>query len=219
MDPKAKLSGDQVAELGLADWEPIYHELEARFRTGDFATGLRLVERIGEAAEAMNHHPDVTLTYPAVHVRLTSHDAGGVTQRDVDLAGRISAFAAELGVTAEPATVQRVEIGLDTADLHEIKPFWKAALAMSDGDEEDELVDPAGVLPTIWFQQTEPHEPPRQRFHLDIRVPAEVAEERIAAAIAAGGRLVSDDRAPTFVVLADAQGNSVCVCTRVGRSG
>ena len=77
---------------------------------------------------------------------------------------------------------------------------------------------PEGDLPTLWFQQTEPHETPRQRFHLDIRVPPEVAEERIEAALAAGGTLVSDERAPTFTVLADPQGNKVCVCTQIGRS-
>ena len=218
MDPKALLSGDQISEMDLPDWRSMYGALEARFRTGDFATGLRLVERIGEAAEAANHHPDITLTYPAVHVLLTSHDAGGKTQRDVDLARQISGFAADLGVVAEPASVQRIEIGLDTADLSEIKEFWKAVLAMRDGAADDEIIDPNGVTPTLWFQETDPHDPPRQRFHLDIRVPPEVAEERIAAGLAAGGRLVSDETAPRFVVLADAQDNKICICTHVGRS-
>jgi 4a-hydroxytetrahydrobiopterin dehydratase len=217
MDPKALLSGDQIAEMDLPDWRAMYGALEARFRTGDFATGLRFVERIGEVAEEADHHPDVTLTYPAVHVLLTSHDVGGKTQRDVDLARRISAIAAELGVVAEPEGVQRVEIGLDTEDRDRIKDFWKAVLAMRDGAEDDEIVDPDGVLPTIWFQDTDPHEEPRQRFHLDIRVPPEVAQERIAAGLAAGGRLVSEEAAPRFVVLADAQGNKVCICTHVGR--
>jgi len=218
MDPKALLSGDQISEMGLPDWRAMYDALEARFRTGDFAKGLAFVDRIAEAAEAANHHPDVTLTYPSVHIRLTSHDVGGKTARDVDLAHRISGIAQMLGIQAEPASVQRAEIGLDTADLAEIKPFWKAVLAMQDGSADDELVDPSGVLPTLWFQQAEPHEEPRQRFHFDLRVPPEVAQERIDAAVAAGGRVVSEDQAPRFVVLADAQGNKVCICTHVGRS-
>lgn len=218
MDPKALLSGDQISEMGLADWRSMYGALEARFKTGDFATGLRFVNAIGEAAEAANHHPDVTLTYPSVHVLLTSHDVGGKTQRDVDLATRISEIAADLGVSADPASVQRAEIGLDTADMAQIKPFWKAVLAMQDGAEEDELVDPTGTIPTIWFQETDPHEEPRQRFHFDLRVPPEVAKERIEAAVAAGGRVVNDEPAPRFVVLADPQGNKVCICTHVGRS-
>jgi len=219
VDPKALLSGDQISRMDLPDWRSMYRALEARFRTGDFATGLKLVEMIGAAAEEADHHPDVTLTYSSVHVLLTSHDVGGKTQRDVDLARRISGFVAELGVVAEPASVQRAEIGLDTADRSEIKEFWKAALAMRDDPEdEDAITDPQGVLPALWFQDTDPHEEPRQRFHYDLRVPPEVAQERIQAAVAAGGRVVSDEHAPRFVVLADAQGNKICICTHVGRS-
>ncbi len=59
--------------------------------------------------------------------------------------------------------------------------------------------------------------PQRNRIHLDVIVPHDVAEERVAAALAAGGRLVSADRAPAFWVLADAEGNEACVCTWQGR--
>lgn len=219
-DPKQKLSPTDVDAQDLADWRMLFSRLHARFRTGDFATGLRLVNLIGEAAESMNHHPDLDLTYPLLNVRLTSHDAGGVTDRDVTLARRISEFAAELGVAADPAAVSVLELALDTCDYAAIKPFWKAVLAMKDsGVFDEEIVDPEGALPTIWFQKTDEHEEPRQRFHLDIRVPPEVADERIAAAIAAGGTLVSDAEAPAFWVLADAQGNKACVCTCLGRSG
>ncbi|MCL1872324.1 MAG: 4a-hydroxytetrahydrobiopterin dehydratase [Promicromonosporaceae bacterium] len=218
MDPRTLLSGDQITEMGLPDWRSMYGALEARFRTGDFATGLRLVERIGAAAEEAGHHPDVTLTYLWVHVLLTSHDVGGKTQRDVDLARRISDFAADLGAASDPASVERIEIGLDTADRHAIKDFWKAVLAMKDGAEDDEIVDPNGVTPTLWFQQTDPHDEPRQRFHIDVRVPPEEAERRIDAGLAAGGRIVSEANKPRFVVLADAQGNKVCICTHVTRS-
>ena len=72
-------------------------------------------------------------------------------------------------------------------------------------------------MPTLWFQDTDPHDEPRQRFHLDIRVPPEVARERIAAALAAGGLLVSDERAPAFTVLADSEGNKACVTTGASR--
>jgi 4a-hydroxytetrahydrobiopterin dehydratase len=72
-------------------------------------------------------------------------------------------------------------------------------------------------VPTLWFQETTPHDEPRQRFHLDIRVPPEVADARIAAALEAGGRLVSDDQSPRYAVLADSQGNKACVTTGLGR--
>jgi 4a-hydroxytetrahydrobiopterin dehydratase len=212
------LSGDQITAMGLPDWRAMYGALEARFRTGDFAAGARFVAAIAALAEQAGHHPDVTLTYGWVHVLTTSHDVGGKTQRDVDLARRISATAADLGIAADPATIDRIEIGLDTADRQVIKPFWRAVLALEDGADGVSLVDPFGVTPTLWFQDTDPHDVPRQRFHLDVRVPPEEAERRIAAGLAAGGTLVSDEEAPRFVVLADAQGNKVCICTHVTRS-
>ena len=57
----------------------------------------------------------------------------------------------------------------------------------------------------------------QQRFHLDVRVPPEVAEDRVRAALDAGGTLVNDERAPTVWVLADAHGNKACVTTWLGR--
>lgn len=218
MSDAQRLSGDQIVAMGLDDWRSMHETLQARFRTGDFATGLRLVEAIGAAAEEMGHHPDLDLRPTHLNIRLISLDAGGKTESDVELARRISALAADLGVVAEPVAVARVEIGLDTWDADEIRPFWTAVLGLQVHPRfADDLRDPDGDLPTLWFQHTDPHETPRQRFHLDIRVPPEVAGPRIEAALAAGGTLVSDERAPTFTVLADPQGNKVCVCTHVGR--
>ena len=212
------LSFADVEAAALPDWRRLFDTLRTRYRTGDFATGLQLVARIGELAEAANHHPDVDLRYPTVAIVLWSHDAGGVTSRDIDLARRISQAAAELGVEADPSSLSVVELALDTADHEEIKPFWRAVLGLTDDPELDtQLFDLVGSLPTLWFQHTEPHEEPRQRFHLDIRVPPEVAESRIAAALSAGGTLVTDENAPRFWVLADPQGNKACVTTGRGR--
>lgn len=210
----ARLTTQQIREAGLSDWRMLNRALHTRFRTGDFVSGLRLVTSITELAERANHHPDVTLGYPHVDLRLVSHDVGAVTQRDVDLAREISRVAREQGVAAQPEAVAQVEIGLDTADAAVQTPFW-AALLRGDPDAvtDGEVVDPGGQLPTLWFQGTDRHETPRQRFHLDVWVPHDVAEERIAAAVAAGGRVVDDSRAPSFTVLTDPEGNRACVCT------
>jgi 4a-hydroxytetrahydrobiopterin dehydratase len=213
------LSFADVEAAELSDWRLLFEALRTRFATGDFVTGLALTARIGELAEAANHHPDVDLRYPHVNVTLFSHDVFGVTSRDVDLARAISAAAGELGVRADPSAPCVVELGLDTWDHQEIKPFWRAVLGMSDSPSYDEeLRDLAGSLPTLWFQETDAHAEPRQRFHLDVRVPPEVAPERISAALAAGGTLVSDEHAPRFVVLADPQGNKACVTIGLGRA-
>ena len=199
---------------GLADWRMFLRALHTRYDPGSYAAGLALVAAIGAAAEEQDHHPDLDLRWGHVNVLLTSHDSGGVTARDLRLARRISEIAAAAGAVARPELVQRIEIALDTADWQRIRPFWKAVLGGSDNPRlPDEVRDLDGATPTLWFQETDEHETPRQRFHLDIRVPLDVAEARIAAGLAAGGVLVSDESAPDFVVLADADGNRVCIGT------
>jgi 4a-hydroxytetrahydrobiopterin dehydratase len=209
------LTRSQILEQQPEGWEVLLGAIEALYATGDFATGLTFVERIGREAEAANHHPDVTLTYPTVHVRLTSHDAGGVTDRDLALATKIRDIAADLGVDATPDKLSRIEFGLDAHDLPAVGAFWAAVL----GYEVDDLdvVDPQGRQVTLWLQETDAHDEPRQRFHVDVTVPPDQAQSRISAALAAGGTLVSDDRAPAFTVLADPEGNRACVCTSLGR--
>ena len=144
-----------------------------------------------------------------------SHDVFGVTSRDLDLARAISAAAADLDVVADPSAASVVEIALDTPDYEEIKPFWRAVLGLEDSPAHDqELLDLSGALPTLWFQATQPHDEPRQRFHLDVRVPPEIAEDRVACR---GGRRRGARHAPSTprgsAVLADAQGNKACVTT------
>lgn len=215
-----RMTGDQVAaETGLEDWRPVLGRLVTRFRTGDFVSGLRLVTAVTDAAEQANHHPDVDLRYPHVDVDLTSHDVGGLTARDVRLARRVSEIAAGQGLAADPAARTLVELSLDTWDADEVGPFWAAVLA---GDyADDQVTDPAGGVPVLWFQPCErpgADEPdPAQRFHWDVWVPVDQARARVDAALAAGGTLVSDDEAPSFVVLADPQGNKACVCTSASR--
>ena len=211
-----KLTRKQVAAEALADWDWLVGAIEARYETGGFATGLELVNRIGAAAEEADHHPDLTLTWPLVHVRLVSHDAGGVTSRDVAMARRISEIAAELGVTPTPEKLSRVEFGLDTSDIPAAVRFWSAVLGY-DVDDDIAVVDPDGRQVELWFQETDAHDEPRQRFHVDVSVPPDQAQARIEAALAAGGTFVSDDHAPAFTVLADPEGNKVCVCTWQGR--
>lgn len=219
-DDRTVLSAQAVFEAGLDDWRLLRSTLHARFATGDFGTGLRLVAAIGAAAEAAGHHPDLDLSYPHLGVRLSSHDVGGVTGRDIHLARTISTLAGEVGATATPGRLAVLDLGLDTADHTAIAPFWAALLGYDLPDEQgDEVVDPDGRAPAVWFQPTEPHEVPRQRWHPDVWVPPEVVQDRITAAVAAGGALVDDTAAPSFWVLADPEGNRACLCTWQDREG
>lgn len=214
----AKLTVQQILDADLADWRKLATALHARFLTGNFAAGLDFVTAVTAAAEEANHHPDVTLTYPFVDISLISHDASAVTERDVALAREISDIARDRGIEAKPSALAEIELALDTAAVAAVGPFWAALLTgTTDALRGEDIVDPNGRVPLLWFQSTDAHETPRQRFHLDIWVPHDVAEERIAAAVAAGGQIVDEQYAPSFIVLADADGNRACVCTCLER--
>lgn len=209
------LTGQQIADEGLAGWAYFYNSLETRIATPDFAAGLALVAAIGAAAEQAGHHPDVNLRYTHVDVRLTSHDEQGVTTRDVRLARTVTALAADAGLRPASGLVARLDIALDTPDRKQVMPFWEAVFGLVRADNADvgiDLTDPADVLPTLWFQQSGDEEP-RQRWHHDLWIDPVEVQPRIDAAIAAGGRLVSDAEAPAFWILADPEGNQICLCT------
>ncbi|MGA3526724.1 4a-hydroxytetrahydrobiopterin dehydratase [Melissospora conviva] len=205
-----KLDGRRIADEGLHGWAYLLGGLQTRLRTPDFATGLAIVGAIGAAAEEMNHHPDLDLRYGHVDVRLSSHDVGGVTERDIRLAHAISAIAAEAGVTPDCTGSVRLELALDSPAYGVIQPFWGAVLAAE--AKGDDVNDPDSPLPLVWFQESGSEEP-RQRWHLDVWVDPSQVQPRIAAALAAGGTLVTDEYAPSYWVLADAEGNKVCLCT------
>jgi 4a-hydroxytetrahydrobiopterin dehydratase len=98
-------------------------------------------------------------------------------------------------------------------DIPAVRPFWKAVLGYDDVAAPADLVDPTDGGPSLWFQQMDQPRPQRNRMHLDLTVPHDEAVARVQAALAAGGHLVSDDRARAFWILADSEGNEVCVCT------
>ena len=222
-DPLQKLTESQVREADLTDWRQIRGRIKARFRTGDFATGLALVDKIGAAAEAVNHHPDVVLTFADVIVTLASHDVQGITSRDLDLAQRISTLAAELGVDADVSGLTELEVGLDTSLGSRLASFYAALLGGR--VDQGEPVDSSGQTPTVWWQNPPkvgvevalPEQPFEQRWHFDVWVPHDEGERRLQAVLDAGGRLVSDAAAPSYWVVEDHDGNRSCICTAAGR--
>jgi 4a-hydroxytetrahydrobiopterin dehydratase len=141
----------------------------------------------------------------------------------MDLARTISSLAATAGLRAAPVG-SRLEVAIDALDIDAVRPFWKAVLGYAEwspptsGGQIEVLVDPRRIGPTFWFQQMDQPRPQRNRIHVDVTVPHDEADARIAAAIAAGGHLVSDTRARAFWILADPEGNEACVCTWQDRS-
>lgn len=198
---------------GLDDWRFHLGVIHAEFVLDSFPAGAALVQAIGDAAEDAVHHPDVSLRYPGiVRVDLTTHATGGITTLDVDLARTISRLAAEAGAESRPLGTQSLELAVDTMDAGRIRPFWEAALGYR-ASESGILVDPARRGPVVWFQQMDEPRPQRNRIHVDISVPHDAADARVAAILGAGGRLISAARARAFWVMADADGNEVCIST------
>jgi 4a-hydroxytetrahydrobiopterin dehydratase len=97
-----------------------------------------------------------------------------------------------------------------------VRAFWRAVLGYREVGDED-LVDPDARGPSFWFQEMDEPCEQRNRVHVDVFVPHDRAEARVAAAIAAGGRLVTGQYAPAWWVLADAEGNEACVASWMGR--
>jgi 4a-hydroxytetrahydrobiopterin dehydratase len=171
----------------------------------------------GEHAEG---HLRAAVRADRAHLTLQTAAVADITDRDVELAAAITDTIRARGLHTTPGgdrPVQALEIGIDALDIAAIRPFWRAVLGYTDepgrDGPTDPLVDPVGIGPAVWFQQMDAPRPQRNRIHLDVTVPHDEAEARVAAALAAGGRLLSEARAKAFWVLADGEDNEVCVCT------
>jgi 4a-hydroxytetrahydrobiopterin dehydratase len=202
--------------IGVEDWRVLFEGACVHFRTESFAAGVALVDAIGRLTDAAHNHLAVDLRGAGVTVRLRTDDLGGLSERDLTLARQISAAARELDLRADPTAVQTIQVAIDALVGPAVQPFWRALLGYRE-EGPDDLVDPRGRGPSFWFQQMDAPRPQRNRIHIDLSVPHDQAEARIAAAIAAGGHLVTDRYAPAWWVLADAEGNEACVATWMGR--
>jgi 4a-hydroxytetrahydrobiopterin dehydratase len=195
-----------------ADWRVVRDDASTHFRTGSFAAGVALVNAIGRLADDASHHPDVDLRPDGVTVRLRTEGIGGLSEREVVLARQISEAARELGVPVDLTGLQMVQVAIDALVIPDVLPFWRAVLGYREVGDED-LIDPHFQGPPLWFQQMDAPRPQRNRIHIDVYVPHDQAEARVAAAIAAGGHIVSDENAPGWWTLADAEGNEVDVAS------
>jgi len=205
---------------GLAGWRVMGDGACCFFPTGSYADAARLAGAIAGLDGVDANPPHLDVRPDGVTVRLITVIDGyyGMTRADADLAQRITATAESLGLAADPSALQNVQISIDALVLGEVLPFWRAVLGYADrGDGPEDLIDPHRRGPLTYFQQMDAPRPQRNRIHLDIWVPHDVALARVAAALAAGGHLVTDEFAPSWWVLADAEGNEACVCSSADR--
>jgi 4a-hydroxytetrahydrobiopterin dehydratase len=203
---------------GVEDWRVIGDGACSLFRTSSFAESVRLVAAVGALPGIEEHLPDIDIRHDGITVRLITMEDGyyGMSQRDVELARRVSGVARELGIVADPLAVQSVLVIPGAPGTADIMPFWRAALGYeprADSPDED-LVDPHGRGPAFWFEgMDEPRSDGGGSIHVAVWLPVEATRVRVAGALAAGGHLVRDTQAPSWWTLADAAGNEVDIAS------
>jgi 4a-hydroxytetrahydrobiopterin dehydratase len=171
--------------------------------------GVALVVAIGDLAAASGHQPDIDLRPDGVTIRLFTGDSRELSNLDVELARQISAAARELNVPADPAAVQHVQVAIDALVTAEVLPFWRAVLGYQQLGDDVVVLGALRRGPSFYFPHMDKPRPQRNRIHIDVYLPADQVEKRIAAALAAGGHLVTDAHAPAWWTLADVEGNEV----------
>jgi len=198
-----------LAADGVDDWVVLHGGATAVFRAGSLAEAARLAVDIGELTGFEGSGSLLTIADAQLTVRLT-RDLCGLEARHIELARAVSAVACQHGAAADRAAVQEVQLAIsakpDAVDLG----FWRAVLGYGPMSP-DNAVDPLGHGTTVWMQELDEVKPLRHAMHIDVSVAREQIEARLAAALAAGGRIVDDSSAPAAWILADRAGNKVCI--------
>jgi 4a-hydroxytetrahydrobiopterin dehydratase len=207
---------------GVGDWRVLGDGAHVSYRTATFTESLRLVAAIGSLPGIDAHPPDLDVRADGVTVRLLSrsNDYYGMSEADVEIARGVAGAARVLGLRPDPSALQSMIVIPGAPDGIEIQPFWRAVLGYeprADSPDED-LVDPHDRHPGVWLEaMDEPRGDGGGAIHVAVWVPRELAESRVAAALAAGGRLVRDEFAPSWWTLADAAGNEADIATVANR--
>jgi len=195
---------------GVEDWVVLHGGATAAFRVGLLSEAARLAEDVAKVSGLVGRGVLLTLEESALTVRL-SRDIWQLEAEHIQLARAVSALAREHGAIPDRAAVQEVQFAI-AAKADEIDVgFWRAVLGyvpMAD----DNAVDPLGHGSTVWMQEIDPAKSLRHAMHIDVSVAHEHVQTRLAAALAAGGRIVDDSHAPSHWTLADRAGNRVCIC-------
>jgi 4a-hydroxytetrahydrobiopterin dehydratase len=199
---------DFLSADGVDDWVVLHGGPTAVFRAGSLVEAAQLAVALA-AVPGLEDRTVMSVARDHLTVRLT-REMWGTEARHIEVARAISAVARERGATADRNAVQEVQLAVaakpDDIDLG----FWRAVLGYAPM-HEDNAIDPLGHGSTVWMQDLNPEKPLRHAMHVDVSVAREVAEKRLADAIAAGGRIVDDSEAPGAWILADRAGNKVCI--------
>jgi 4a-hydroxytetrahydrobiopterin dehydratase len=194
---------------GVEDWVVLHGGATAVFAVNSIGEAARLAEAVAQVPGLEASGALLTVAHDHLSVRL-SRGVFRLEESHVDIARAVSATAREHGAVANRARAQEVQVAIaakpDAMDVG----FWRAVLGYAPLDE-DNAIDPLGHGSTVWMQDLDPGKPLRHAMHVDVSLAREHAEARVAAALAAGGRIVHDADAPEGWILADRAGNRVCI--------
>jgi 4a-hydroxytetrahydrobiopterin dehydratase len=202
---------DFLATQGGSDWVVLHGGATAVFRVQSMVEAARLAEAIAQVPGLGGAGVLMTVGDDQLTVRLT-RDVYRLEERHTRLAQAVSAVARERGAVADRKRVQEVQVAISARPDAIDVGFWRAVLGYVEL-ADDNAVDPLGHGSTVWMQELDPAKPLRHAMHVDVSVARELAEHRLVAAVAAGGRVVDDSHAPGGWILADRAGNRVCIAS------
>ncbi|WP_353810424.1 VOC family protein [Agromyces sp. SYSU T00194] len=194
---------------GVADWRMTASGgPQAVFTASSLAEAARLVEPVVAAAAQHGILPDLDVRPEGVVVGIPDRDFAGLPASAALFAADVSRAAAELGLTADPALVQSVGIYVAQHSQVDARPFFLAALGYEPLGDTD-AVDPLRRSPQLAFNPINGDAASRGRTHFDVYVPADQAQARVDAALAAGGRLADGSNPPFWWSLASPDNHGV----------
>ncbi len=197
-----------VAE-GVDDWVVLHGGATAVFRVGSLGEAADLAQAITQVQGIEGSGMLLTIAPDRLTVRLTR----GMFQLEpmhVELARAVATATRSRGVVADRGAVQEVQLAIAAKPNDIDVGFWRAVLGYAPR-ADDNAVDPLGHGSTVWMQELDTAKSLRHAMHVDVSVAREHVESRLAAALAAGGRIVDDSGAPEGWILADRAGNKVCI--------
>lgn len=190
---------------GTAGWHVLYGGAQALFPTESFAEAAEFAVRVAAASADLGCEPDVDVRPESVTVRTASGPGRRLDATDAELVRHVSTIAGQMGLPPDPSQLRPIQIAVAQAPGVDTRPFWLAALGYE--SQGSLVVDPLRRTPRMWFDGIATAG--RGRTHIDVAVPNHLADEIVAAALAAGGRLADDSHVPDWWTLASSDNHGI----------
>jgi len=197
---------------GVAEWRVAGTGPQAVFIAHSLPHAASLVAAVVDAAERYGVLPDIDVRPEGVVVRIPYRSPEGIPAAVTEFAAAVTRAATDLLLTADSTLAQSIGIYVAQHSQADVRPFFTAALGYRAVGDTD-AVDPLRCGPQLAFNPITGDVPGRGRTHFDVFVPADQAQARVDAALAAGGRLVDESNAPAWWSLASPDNHGVDIAS------